>query len=127
MPLTVGQVGASFVAPALAAAGAAAIAIPILIHLLSRRRRIPVLWGAMRFLLEAYRRHRRRPGQVGFRCPLGRAHPVRGQHGRGSRRRFAAGEAEKEPFVLTRHRVPRKKPPRPLGGASSQSRRGLGL
>ncbi|TVQ33373.1 MAG: VWA domain-containing protein [Phycisphaeraceae bacterium] len=41
-------------------AGAACIAIPIIIHLLFRRKRKPVMWGAMRFLLEAYRRQRRR-------------------------------------------------------------------
>lgn len=44
----------------LAAAGIACIAIPIIIHLLMHRRRKPVMWGAMRFLLEAYRRQRRR-------------------------------------------------------------------
>ncbi len=41
-------------------AGVACVAIPIVIHLLFRRRRKPILWGAMRFLLEAYRRQRRR-------------------------------------------------------------------
>ena len=46
--------------PGLALAGGLAIALPILIHLLFRQRRKPVAWGAMRFLLEAYRRHRRR-------------------------------------------------------------------
>lgn len=45
---------------ALLAAGLAAVAIPIIIHLLMRRRRRPVEWGAMRFVLEAYRRTRRR-------------------------------------------------------------------
>ena len=45
---------------ALALAGCLAIAIPILIHLLWRQRRKPIEWAAMRFLLEAYRRHRRR-------------------------------------------------------------------
>ncbi len=44
----------------LAIAGAACVAIPIAIHLLMRRRRKPVMWGAMRFLVEAYRRQRRR-------------------------------------------------------------------
>jgi hypothetical protein len=44
----------------LLAAGLAAVAIPILIHLLMRRRRRPMAWGAMRFVLEAYRRTRRR-------------------------------------------------------------------
>jgi len=42
------------------AGAAGAVAIPIIIHLLFRRRRKPVKWGAMRFLLEAYRRQRRR-------------------------------------------------------------------
>lgn len=41
-------------------AGLACVAIPIIIHLLMHRRRKPVMWGAMRFLLEAYRRQRRR-------------------------------------------------------------------
>ncbi len=44
----------------LLAAGLAAVAIPVLIHLLMRRRRRPMAWGAMRFVLEAYRRTRRR-------------------------------------------------------------------
>lgn len=50
----------SFVHPILLAAGLAALAIPILIHLLMRRRRKPVRWAAMRFLVEAYKRQRRR-------------------------------------------------------------------
>jgi len=50
----------TFVTGGLAIAGLAAVAIPILIHLLSRRRRKPVEWAAMRFLLEAFRKHRRR-------------------------------------------------------------------
>lgn len=45
--------------PALAA-GAAAVASPILIHLLSRRRFRRIRWAAMDFLLEAQRRNRRR-------------------------------------------------------------------
>lgn len=44
----------------LLAAGLACIAIPIIIHLLMNRRRKPVMWGAMRFLEEAFRRTRRR-------------------------------------------------------------------
>jgi len=40
--------------------GAAAVSIPILIHLMSRFRRKPEVWGAMRFLVEAYRKQRRR-------------------------------------------------------------------
>lgn len=46
--------------PALFVAGLAASSIPILIHLLLRRRRPPVEWAAMELLLEAYRRQRRR-------------------------------------------------------------------
>ncbi len=45
--------------PALALGGAA-VASPILIHLLSRRRFRVVRWAAMDFLLAAYRRNRRR-------------------------------------------------------------------
>jgi hypothetical protein len=44
----------------LLAAGLAAVAIPILIHLLLRQRRKPIQWAAMRFLIEAYRRQRRK-------------------------------------------------------------------
>ncbi len=44
----------------LAIAGAAAMGVPILIHLLSRFRRKREPWGAMRFLMEAFRKHRRR-------------------------------------------------------------------
>ncbi|MCC6323099.1 MAG: BatA domain-containing protein [Phycisphaerales bacterium] len=50
----------TFLNATLAAAGVATIAIPIIIHLLMHRRRKPVMWGAMRFLLDAYRRQRRR-------------------------------------------------------------------
>jgi hypothetical protein len=46
--------------PNLFLAGLACVAIPILIHFLMRRRRRVVRWGAMRFLLEAYRQQRRR-------------------------------------------------------------------
>jgi hypothetical protein len=48
----------SFLHPLLFVAGAACIAIPIIIHLLKRRRRV-ISWGAMRFLEEAYRKRRR--------------------------------------------------------------------
>ncbi|MEL7472266.1 MAG: BatA domain-containing protein [Planctomycetota bacterium] len=57
LPLTLAF---GFVHPLLFAAGAACIAIPILIHLLMRRRRKPTPWAAMKFLLEAYRKQRRR-------------------------------------------------------------------
>ncbi len=50
----------TFLHPLLAGVGLACVAIPVLIHLLMRRRRRPVMWGAMRFLLEAYKRQRRR-------------------------------------------------------------------
>jgi hypothetical protein len=50
----------SFLNPNLFLAALACVAIPILIHILLRRRRKPVAWAAMRFLLEAYRQQRRR-------------------------------------------------------------------
>ena len=50
----------TFVTAGLAVAGLAAISIPILIHLLWRQRRRPVQWAAMKFLIEAWKRHRRR-------------------------------------------------------------------
>ncbi|TVQ62741.1 MAG: VWA domain-containing protein [Phycisphaerales bacterium] len=50
----------TFLHAGIALAGLACVAIPILIHLLSRQRRKPIVWGAMRFLLEAYRKQRRR-------------------------------------------------------------------
>ena len=50
--------------PALAAAAAgAAVAVPLLIHLLFRKRYQVVPWAAVRFLLVAERRHRRRIDQ----------------------------------------------------------------
>ncbi len=57
--LILAQVG-SLAYPITAAAGAAAITIPIVIHLLTRLRRRPVPWAAMRFLIEAQRRYRHR-------------------------------------------------------------------
>jgi len=60
MTYPLAQVAAPFIAPALAAAGVAMVAIPVAIHLLSRWRRRPEPWGAMRFLLEAYRKQKRR-------------------------------------------------------------------
>ena len=50
----------SFLHPGLLLAGALAVSIPIFIHLLFRQRRKPIEWAAMRFLLEAYRKRRRR-------------------------------------------------------------------
>ena len=49
-----------FLHPILLGVGAACVAVPILIHFLMRRRRKPVRWAAMRFVMEAYRQQRRR-------------------------------------------------------------------
>src|SRR6478736_5802807 len=46
--------------PWLLVAGSAAVALPVLIHLLNRRRFQVVEWAAMDFLLEADRTNRRR-------------------------------------------------------------------
>lgn len=46
--------------PALFAWGAAAASVPIIIHLLNRRRFRTVDWAAMRFILESIRKNRRR-------------------------------------------------------------------
>jgi len=48
-----------FVNPALVA-GLAAVTLPLLIHLLNRQRHKPVRWAAMRFVLAAYKKTRRR-------------------------------------------------------------------
>ncbi|MEM9021667.1 MAG: BatA domain-containing protein [Planctomycetota bacterium] len=59
MALLIAQAGL-FTAPVLAGVGAAAVTIPIIIHLMSRIRRRPEPWGAMRFLLEAYRKQKKK-------------------------------------------------------------------
>lgn len=46
--------------PTLLSVGLACVAIPIIIHLLTRQRRQPIPWAAMRFIIEAYKRQRRR-------------------------------------------------------------------
>ena len=46
--------------PTLLAAGLAAVALPILIHLLLRRRYTPIRWAAMRFVIAAHKQQRRR-------------------------------------------------------------------
>lgn len=51
---------AVFLHPALLAAGAAAAAVPIVIHLLNRRRVRPLDWAAMTWLLAALKKHQRR-------------------------------------------------------------------
>lgn len=50
----------SFLHPTLLYVGLACVAIPIIIHLLTRQRRQPIPWAAMRFIIEAYKRQRRR-------------------------------------------------------------------
>ncbi|MEM7624965.1 MAG: BatA domain-containing protein [Planctomycetota bacterium] len=60
MTSTLAQLAGLFTAPALAVAGAACVAIPIVIHLLSRSRRRRADWGAMRFLRLAYKKQRRK-------------------------------------------------------------------
>ena len=60
MTPTAAQISATFSNVALASAGAAAVAIPILIHLLTRLRRRRMVWAAMRFLAEALRKQKRR-------------------------------------------------------------------
>lgn len=50
----------SFLHPTLLSIGLACVAIPIIIHLLTRQRRQPIPWAAMRFIIEAYKRQRRR-------------------------------------------------------------------
>lgn len=50
----------TFASPGLLAAGALAVSLPILIHLLFRRRKRPVPWAAMAILREAIRRTERR-------------------------------------------------------------------
>jgi hypothetical protein len=50
----------TFITSSLAVAGLIAVIVPVAIHVLLRRRRTPIRWAAMRFLIEAYRRHHRR-------------------------------------------------------------------
>lgn len=50
----------ALVNPGFAAAGLALVALPVLIHILNRRRYRTQQWAAMKFLLEAMRRNRRR-------------------------------------------------------------------
>lgn len=54
------SLGGWMVSPGLFLAGAAAISVPILIHLFNRRRFRTIEWAAMDFLLEAERKNRRR-------------------------------------------------------------------
>lgn len=50
----------TFLNPMLLSLGLASVAIPILIHILMRRKRQPIAWGAMQFLLQAYQQQRKR-------------------------------------------------------------------
>src|SRR5947207_13571184 len=50
----------SFITPAFFWAGAALIGIPLIIHLLNRRRFKLVHWAALEYLLQALRKNRRR-------------------------------------------------------------------
>ena len=54
------HLGMTFVTVGLAIAGLLSIVIPIFIHLLSRQRKRPVEWAAMRFLIEAFKKQKRR-------------------------------------------------------------------
>jgi len=49
-----------FASPGLAVAGALCVAVPVLVHLMLRRRRRPYEWAAMDLLREAIRRVERR-------------------------------------------------------------------
>src|SRR3954467_2833366 len=51
---------AAFVTPAFFAAGVLLASIPVIIHILNRRRYKTVNWAAMEFLLRAMRKNRRR-------------------------------------------------------------------
>src|SRR5213595_2036699 len=50
----------SFITPAFFAAGIGLASIPIIIHILNRRRYKTVQWAAMEFLLRAMKKNRRR-------------------------------------------------------------------
>lgn len=60
MMLYGGPILAAFLTPALALGGAAAVAAPIIIHILARRRFRRIRWAATEFLIQAERKNRRR-------------------------------------------------------------------
>ncbi|MEM6853886.1 MAG: BatA domain-containing protein, partial [Planctomycetota bacterium] len=60
MTLQLAQLAGLFTAPALAVAGLVCVAIPVIIHLLSRTRRTRAEWGAMRFLRLAFKKQKRK-------------------------------------------------------------------
>src|SRR5437773_9230511 len=60
-PLTTSHsLGFGFITPAFFVAGLALASIPIIIHILNRRRYKTVNWAAMEFLLRAMKKNRRR-------------------------------------------------------------------
>src|SRR5258706_14037592 len=59
-PATSNPLAAAFITPWFFAAGAALVSIPIIIHILNRRRFKVVSWAAMEYLLQAMRKNRRR-------------------------------------------------------------------
>ena len=60
MHVVVAQLAGWFALPSLAVAGVLCVALPVAVHLWSRRRRRQSPWGAMRFLALAYKKQRRR-------------------------------------------------------------------
>lgn len=60
MPEPLNLLGAAFITPGFAVAGALLVSVPILIHLLNKRRFRTLRWAAMEYLLQAMRKNRRR-------------------------------------------------------------------
>ncbi len=60
MPTQMSMLAVGFIAPLFALAGLFAVAIPIIIHLLNRRRYKVQSWAAMHFLLAAMKKNRRK-------------------------------------------------------------------
>src|SRR3954453_23023077 len=58
--VTISPLAVGFVTPAFAVAGLLLASIPIIIHILNRRRYKTVQWAAMEFLLRAMRKNRKR-------------------------------------------------------------------
>src|SRR5438045_5345713 len=60
VPVASQLLAAAFVAPAFFGAGIFLASIPVIIHILNRRRYRTVQWAAMEFLLRAMKKNRRR-------------------------------------------------------------------
>src|SRR5438045_9100998 len=60
MALNTSIIAIAFITPAFFAAGLLLASVPIIIHILNRRRFKTVNWAAMEFLLRALKRNRRR-------------------------------------------------------------------